>query len=75
MARYRPASKCSFRADADNDVARIAVPLLLYFALMWGGGFLLGHLVGLGYDVKTEQNASFPAFTGSLSLKYARAQR
>ena len=32
-------------------------------------------LVGLGYDVKTEQNASFPAFTGSLSLKYARAQR
>ena len=57
------------------DVARIALPLLVYFALMWGGGFLLGHLVGLGYDVKTEQNASFPAFTGSLSLKYARAQR
>lgn len=31
------------------DVARIALPLLAYFALMWGGGFLLGRALGLGY--------------------------
>ncbi|MER6826269.1 ACR3 family arsenite efflux transporter [Streptosporangium sp. NPDC000563] len=31
------------------DVARIALPLLVYFALMWVGAFALGHLVGLGY--------------------------
>ncbi len=31
------------------DVARIALPLLAYFALMFGGGFLLGHRLGLGY--------------------------
>ncbi|MEV0751389.1 ACR3 family arsenite efflux transporter [Streptosporangium sp. NPDC050280] len=31
------------------DVARIALPLLVYFALMWIGAFALGHLVGLGY--------------------------
>lgn len=32
-------------------------------------------LVGLGYDVKAGQNATFPAFTGSLAMKYATAQR
>lgn len=32
-------------------------------------------LVGLGYDLKTEPNATFPAFTGSLAMKYAQAQR
>ncbi|WP_329602982.1 ACR3 family arsenite efflux transporter [Actinomadura soli] len=31
------------------DVARIAVPLLVYFALMWGGAFALGRAVGLPY--------------------------
>ena len=31
------------------DVARIAVPLLVYFAVMWGGGFALGAAIGLGY--------------------------
>ncbi|MET9022930.1 ACR3 family arsenite efflux transporter [Actinopolymorpha sp. NPDC004070] len=31
------------------DVARIAVPLLMYFALMWGGSMLLSRTVGLGY--------------------------
>jgi ACR3 family arsenite transporter len=31
------------------DVARIALPLLAYFALMFGGGFLLGHRLHLGY--------------------------
>ena len=31
------------------DVARIALPLLTYFALMWGGSFWLGRSLGLGY--------------------------
>ncbi|MFB4309546.1 ACR3 family arsenite efflux transporter [Actinomadura sp. GTD37] len=31
------------------DVARIALPLLAYFALMWGGSFALGRAVGLPY--------------------------
>jgi ACR3 family arsenite transporter len=31
------------------DVARIALPLLAYFGLMFGGSFLLGHRLGLGY--------------------------
>ncbi len=32
------------------DVARVAVPLLIYFALMWGGSFLAGHRLGIPYD-------------------------
>ncbi|WP_079125394.1 ACR3 family arsenite efflux transporter [Streptomyces lushanensis] len=32
------------------DVARIAVPLLVYFAVMWCGTFLLGKALGLAYD-------------------------
>ncbi|MFE1322100.1 ACR3 family arsenite efflux transporter [Kitasatospora phosalacinea] len=32
------------------DVARIALPLLAYFALMWFGAFALGKSLGLGYD-------------------------
>jgi arsenical-resistance protein len=32
------------------DVARIALPLLAYFALMWAGSFALGRLAGLGYE-------------------------
>ncbi|MDZ4233782.1 MAG: ACR3 family arsenite efflux transporter, partial [Dietzia sp.] len=35
------------------DVARIALPLLAYFAIMWGGGFLLGAAIGLGYERTT----------------------
>ena len=31
------------------DVARIALPLLAYFALMWGGSFALGYRLRLGY--------------------------
>jgi len=31
------------------DVLRIAVPLLAYFAVTWGGGYLLGAVLGLGY--------------------------
>jgi ACR3 family arsenite transporter len=32
-----------------GDVARIALPLLAYFALMFGGGFLIGKILNLGY--------------------------
>jgi arsenite transporter len=32
------------------DVARIAVPLLAYFGIMWFGTFALGKAVGLAYD-------------------------
>jgi arsenical-resistance protein len=31
-------------------VARIALPLLAYFAIMWTGGFALGRAVGLPYE-------------------------
>ena len=31
------------------DVARIALPLLVYFAVMWSGSFILGRQLGLGY--------------------------
>ncbi|MEO5873972.1 MAG: ACR3 family arsenite efflux transporter [Streptosporangiaceae bacterium] len=32
------------------DVARIALPLLVYFAIMWFGTFALGRAIGLSYD-------------------------
>ncbi len=33
-----------------GDVARIAVPLLCYFAVMWTGSFALGRALGLPYE-------------------------
>lgn len=33
-----------------GDVARIALPLLCYFAIMWFGAFALGRVLGLPYD-------------------------
>ena len=42
------------------DVARIAVPLLVYFAIMWFGSFFAGLRMGLPYD----RNASI-AFTAA----------
>ena len=33
-----------------GDVARIALPLLAYFAFMWCGSFLLGRALGLPYE-------------------------
>jgi ACR3 family arsenite transporter len=34
-------------------VARIALPLLAHFAVMWGGGYALGVGLGLGYQRTT----------------------
>ncbi|MFN8026515.1 MAG: ACR3 family arsenite efflux transporter [Acidimicrobiia bacterium] len=42
------------------DVARVAIPLLVYFALMWFGTFGAGHRMGFPYD----RNASI-AFTAA----------
>ena len=46
--------------DRPLDVARIALPLLVYFAIMWFGSFWLGLKAGLSYD----RNASI-AFTAA----------
>jgi ACR3 family arsenite transporter len=46
--------------DNPLDVTRVAVPLLVYFALMWTGSFVAGHRLGLPYD----HNASV-AFTAA----------
>ncbi|MGX4736029.1 ACR3 family arsenite efflux transporter [Kitasatospora griseola] len=42
------------------DVARIALPLLAYFAIMWFGTFALGKGLGLSYD-----RTATLAFTGA----------
>jgi arsenical-resistance protein len=36
--------------DQPLDVARIALPLLAYFAIMWSGAFALGLRLGFPYD-------------------------
>ena len=53
------------------DVARIALPLLAYFAIMWGGGYLLGAVLGLGYERTT--TLAFTAAGNNFELAIAVA--
>ena len=53
------------------DVARIALPLLAYFAIMWGSGFALGAALRLGYPRTT--TLAFTAAGNNFELAIAVA--
>lgn len=57
--------------DAPFDVARIALPLIAYFALMWGGAFLAGVRLGLPYPINT--SIAFTAAGNNFELAIAVA--
>ncbi|WIX75603.1 ACR3 family arsenite efflux transporter [Amycolatopsis carbonis] len=66
-----------FALQGDNitsrplDVARIALPLLVYFAIMWSGGYLLGKASGLSYSRTT--TLAFTAAGNNFELAIAVA--
>ncbi|WP_159622976.1 ACR3 family arsenite efflux transporter [Ruania rhizosphaerae] len=53
------------------DVVRIALPLLVYFALMWGLGMVTGKALGLGYGRST--TLAFTAAGNNFELAIAVA--
>ncbi|MFZ9040332.1 MAG: ACR3 family arsenite efflux transporter [Ilumatobacteraceae bacterium] len=51
------------------DVARIALPLLAYFAIMWTGSFMIGVRLGLPYERNT--SVAFTAAGNNFELAIA----
>nr|WP_221935595.1 ACR3 family arsenite efflux transporter [Janibacter cremeus] len=54
-----------------QDVARIALPLLAYFAIMWGIGYLTGRLLRMSYERTT--TLAFTAAGNNFELAIAVA--
>ncbi|MFN3257102.1 MAG: ACR3 family arsenite efflux transporter [Ilumatobacter sp.] len=57
--------------DEPFDVARIAIPLLIYFAVMWSSSFAIGLKMGLPYERNT--SIAFTAAGNNFELAIAVA--